>query len=250
MMDWVIVIPARYASSRLPGKPLRLLTDKTMIEHVYRRAERCGAKEVVVATDDQRILEHVRVFGGCAEMTGTHASGSDRIAELASRLGWRDDRIIVNLQGDEPLIAPENILQVAQCLQDHPEADIATLAEPVSADQVHNPHIVKVVPDQHGRALYFSRAPVLFPCSHRGRIGAAMGHIGLYAYRAHSLRRFTGLPRAPMEEAESLEQLRALYHGMSIQVDLAQVESGKGVDTEEDLRHARDTLAQLAPRYH
>lgn len=246
-----IVIPARYASSRLPGKPLLPLAGKPMLEWVYERARRCRAQEVIVATDDQRIRDTALGFGAEVEMTALeHASGTDRIAEVARRRGWAEGDIVVNLQGDEPSMPAELIEQVAALLAAHAEADIATLATPVlQREEYFDPNAVKVVTDLAGRALYFSRAPIPWFRDHVEPDGTALAgvvrrHIGLYAYRVGALRRLSELPPAPLETIEKLEQLRALAHGLAIQVGEATCRPGPDVNTLEDLARATAALTQ------
>ena len=242
-----VAIPARYASTRLPGKPLRLLAGRPLIEHVYRRALASGAAEVVIATDDPRIRAVAEGFGATVCMTSAaHPSGTDRLAEVAAQLGWPDDAIVVNAQGDEPGLPPALARQVAASLAAHPDAGIATacarLDDPA---EIFDPNTVKVVRDARGYALYFSRAPIPW---HReafraGQLTLAQEpaeptwfrHIGLYAYRVAVLRRYPALTPAPSERAESLEQLRALWHGIRIQVIEADETPPPGVDTEADL---------------
>ncbi len=249
-LQFRVAIPARYASTRLPGKPLRLLAGRPLIEHVYRQARASGALEVVIATDDARIREVAEGFGATVCMTSPeHPSGTDRLAEAAARLGWPDDAIVVNVQGDEPGMPPALVRQVALGLATHPAAGIATacarIREPA---EVFDPNAVKVVRDAQGYALYFSRAPIPW---HReafraGGAGLAelptdtawLRHIGLYAYRVAVLRRYPELTPAPAEQAESLEQLRALWHGIRIHVAEANATPPPGVDTEADLARA------------
>jgi 3-deoxy-manno-octulosonate cytidylyltransferase (CMP-KDO synthetase) len=231
-----VVIPARFGSTRLPGKALRLLAGKPMIQWVYERARRSAARQVIVATDDERIAQLVRELGGEACLTdSTHASGSDRIAEVARREGWPDSDLIVNLQGDEPLMPEALIDQVAALLAANPGADVATLSVPLeSVAALLDPNVVKVVTDGAQRALYFSRAPI--PWSRDGAQGAgARRHLGLYAYRVAALLRLAALPPSPLERLEKLEQLRALEHGMDIRVADAVVAPGPDVNTEQDL---------------
>jgi len=217
-----VVIPARYASSRLPGKPLADIGGKPMVVRVAERAAEAGAEEAIIATDDARVLEAVEAAGYRALMTSRHhASGTDRLAEVAELLDCADDDIIVNVQGDEPLIAPMLIRECALCLTTHEEAAIATLAHPLfDTEEFRNPNVVKVVTDQQGYALYFSRAMIPWPrdAFAGGESGLSLPeglpvlrHIGLYAYRASFLREFAGLAPAPLERFEMLEQLRALF---------------------------------------
>ncbi|HXQ31426.1 MAG TPA: 3-deoxy-manno-octulosonate cytidylyltransferase [Steroidobacteraceae bacterium] len=238
-----IVIPARYASVRLPGKPLRLLAGRPMIEHVHARAMLAGATDVIVATDDERVAAACRGFGADVALTDPgHPSGTDRLAEVATTRGWPADAIVVNVQGDEPLLAPANVAQVAALLADEPAAALATLATPITAlAELEDPNLVKLVMDRAGRALYFSRAPIPWQrdaaaaADPIARIAGAWRHIGLYAYRVSALRRLGSLAPTPLERAERLEQLRALEHGLPIAVAAALAIPGPGVDTEADL---------------
>jgi len=248
-----IVIPARYASTRLPGKPLRLIGTRPLIEHVYRRAAGAGAHEVIVATDDERIAAACRGFGAAVELTDpAHPSGTDRLAEVAHSRGWSDDAIVVNVQGDEPLLPPANVAQVAALLAAEPGAALATLATPLRSLHEHlDPDVVKVVCDRRGYALYFSRAPIPW-CRDGARAGlasqtrhdGALRHIGLYAYRVATLKRIGALPPAALEACERLEQLRALANGLAIAVAVAAEAPGPGVDTEADLEAVTRLLAQ------
>lgn len=234
------MIPARYASTRLPGKPLREIRGKPMIEWVYRAAGRSGAVEVVVATDDRRIADAVEAFGGRACLTDSaHHSGTDRILEVIRQLGWNAENIVVNLQGDEPLMPAANIDQVAADLAAH-DCEMATLYKHIDAESARDPSLVKLVHDRGGRALYFSRAPIPYD-----RVGDAqyLGHIGIYAYRAGFVETFSALPPAELELAESLEQLRALGNGYSIHCALARENPGPGIDTEEDLAAVESLMA-------
>jgi 3-deoxy-manno-octulosonate cytidylyltransferase (CMP-KDO synthetase) len=244
-----VVIPARYASTRLPGKPLLLLKGKPMLQWVHEAAVASGADQIIVATDDERIVEAAAAFGAQARLTSlTHVSGTDRIAEVAAQAGWDERDIVVNLQGDEPLMPPELIRQVAQLLQEHASAAIATLAARISGMTAFmDTNTVKVVTDNTGRALYFSRAPIPWGrdtaassiSSQRGFSGARR-HIGLYAYRVAALRQLAMLPTGLLEQLEKLEQLRALENGLEIRVADATAQPGPQVDTQEDL--ARVTL--------
>jgi 3-deoxy-manno-octulosonate cytidylyltransferase (CMP-KDO synthetase) len=245
-----IVIPSRYGSTRLPGKPLRLIAGRPMIEHVYRRVLEAGAAEVLIATDDARIATAAASFGATAVMTSAaHPSGTDRLAEVASLRRWTDEDVIVNVQGDEPLLPPANVRQVAELLVATPAAAIATLATPLDrAADFSDPNVVKVVVRADGMALYFSRAPIPWPRDARLADGAAMAggalrHIGLYAYRVGALRRLAAWPPTPLEESERLEQLRALENGLSIVVGRALEIPGPGVDTPEDLARVERLLA-------
>ncbi|MBQ0799408.1 MAG: 3-deoxy-manno-octulosonate cytidylyltransferase [Porticoccaceae bacterium] len=247
------VIPARFASTRLPGKPLRDMAGQTMIERVYRAASNSAAERVIVATDDERIAEVVRAFGGEVVMTSTeHRSGTDRLAEVAELCGFNDDDVLVNVQGDEPLMPASVIEQVAANLVEHPDCGVATLCEAIqSYADFTDPNIVKVVADTQGHALYFSRAPIPWPRDAMS-VGEAtlvsssvfpsptfpppMRHIGLYAYRVQALRAFTQLSVATLEAAEALEQLRFLANGVPVHVAAACAEVPGGVDTEADLQ--------------
>jgi len=249
-LQFRVAIPARYASTRLPGKPLRLLAGRPLIEHVYRRALASGALEVVIATDDARICEVAERFGATVCMTASaHPTGTDRLAEVATRLGWPDDAIVVNVQGDEPGMPPALVRQVALSLATHPDAGIATACTRIhDPAELFDPNAVKVVRDAQGYALYFSRAPIPWHREAFRESGAALAelpteiawfrHIGLYAYRAAVLRRYPHLTPAPAEQAESLEQLRALWHGIRIHVAKADEIPPPGVDTEADLARA------------
>lgn len=245
--DYVIVIPARFASERLPGKVLEPIGDVPMLAHVWRAARASAAREVVIATDDERIAEAAKQFGADVEMTRPdHASGSDRIAECAARRGWDDTQLIVNLQGDEPEMPPACLDQVAGLLDAAPQAAAATLCCRITdSAEVEDPGAVKVVVDQQGRALYFSRSVIP-----HNRGGAAiqalidagrvwLRHIGLYAYRHAALSAFTRWPATPLERAERLEQLRFLEHGQAVMVAEACAVIPPGVDTPDDLRAAR-----------
>lgn len=247
-MGFRVVIPARYASTRLPGKPLADIAGQPMIVRVAAAARRSGADGVWVATDDERIVSAVGQHGFDVVMTdANHVSGTDRIAEVADQLNWDDAEIVVNVQGDEPLLDPALIDLVAGALRNDPDAAIATAAHPLaSAADFFNPNVVKVVCDARGRALYFSRAPIPWDRDQFGdRRDAlpadlpALRHIGLYAYRVSFLRRFGQLAASPLERCESLEQLRALWHGYPIQVVSIDHPPAPGVDTPEDLERVR-----------
>ena len=246
-----IVIPARFASTRLPGKPLIELAGKPMLRWVYERALQCRAREVVIATDDERISAVASGFGGDVLMTSAdHTSGTDRIAEVAGVRGWDDEDVVVNLQGDEPGMPAVLIDQVADLLVQFPRAQIATLASPLqSREEYFDPNVVKLVTDREGRALYFSRAPIPWSRDQLhldtpAQFGARR-HIGLYAYRVGALRRLASLEPAPLEQTEKLEQLRALFHGLEIRVGEADCRPGPDVNTPEDL--ARAAAALVAP---
>lgn len=237
-MSFRVVIPARFASSRLPGKVLRDLAGEPMLAHVHRRALESGADGVWVATDDRRVLEAAVAVGADAEMTdAAHASGTDRIAELAARRGWSDDQIVVNLQGDEPMMPGVLIAQVAKALVRDGDAAIATACVPLeSVSDFHDPNVVKVVRDDRGYGLYFSRAPIPHRREGDGLPQAgAMRHLGIYAYRVGALRQFSAAEPSTLEQSECLEQLRALALGLRIHVVEAAALPGPGVDTETDL---------------
>ena len=247
MTDFVVVIPARYASVRLPGKALRDICGKPMIQHVYERGMESGASEVVIATDDERIADAAENFGGTVCMTGDHhQSGTERIAEVADLMDWGDEQIVVNLQGDEPTM-PAQLIDECAALLDDATADIATLASPfLTEEDFENPNCVKVVRDVNDHAIYFSRASIPYPrdagSDERAAI-AALHHHGIYAYRCGILRRFVASEPSELEVCEQLEQLRALSLGMTIAVGVPSARPGPGVDTEEDLQRAKRELA-------
>lgn len=248
MNDFVIVIPSRYASTRLPGKPLREINGKTMLEHVHERAQESAAREVIIATDDERIAEAAEGFGGQVCMTGDqHRSGTERIAEVCDLLDWPDDTIVVNLQGDEPTMPAALIDQCARLLQQS-TADIATLASPIASQQdFENPNVVKVVLADNGDAIYFSRAAIPYGRAENPPVdarSAALHHHGIYAYRCGVLRRLVTSEPSDLEVCEQLEQLRALSLGMTIRVAIPSERPGAGVDTEEDLVAAAAQLAR------
>lgn len=246
-MHFRVVIPARYASSRLPGKPLADIGGRPMVLHVLERALQAGAESVTVATDDVRVQRAVEAAGYQALLTSPdHQSGTERLVEVAETLDWPDDALVVNVQGDEPLIDPALIREAARQLVLHDDAVMATLAHPIHdhADFI-NPNVVKVVPDEAGYALYFSRAPIPWP---RDAFSArqpmphefgALRHIGLYAYRAGFLRIYASLSRSPLERHEMLEQLRVLWHGYRISLGVTPIAPAPGVDTPEDLERVR-----------
>lgn len=255
-MTFSVVIPARFGSSRLPGKPLLDLVGKPMVQRVWERARQSAAREVLIATDDQRILEAAAGFGARALLTSVeHPSGTDRLQQVAAEMGWPDEHVVVNVQGDEPLIPPAVIDQVAENLAANPAAGIATLCEPI--DQLHellNPNVVKVVTGEGGMACYFSRAPIPWARDHFAADEGSMPaggwwwrHIGIYAYRTGLLHRFVGWPPAPMEQVEQLEQLRALHHGVGIHVAPACAPVPAGVDTVTDLEVVRNILGRGTP---
>ena len=242
------------ASTRLPDKPLVDLGGKTMIQRVYERAARSGASSVVIATDDDRVVEAGRSFGADTVMTSSaHRSGTERVAEVARARRFPEEMLVLNLQGDEPLLPPALIDQTVADLADHPAAEMSTLCEPIETpDDVHDPSVVKVVCDQNGFALYFSRATVPW---YRDEFEIAPGsmppasqhyrHVGLYAYRSPFLQRYVEHPRCHLEMAEALEQLRALFMGARIHVAVARLAPGPGIDTPADLDRVRDLIANF-----
>jgi len=237
-MKQVIIIPARFGSTRFPGKPLVQLWGKPLIQHVYERALASGIKEVYVATDDKRIFDTVVNFGGRAILTGEHPSGTDRVAEAANILGLSEETIVINLQGDQPLFPPEYFSPLIKPLLLSSEIAIATLATPIhTREELENPNKVKVVLDKRGRALYFSRSPIPYFRS-PGKEPPYYKHIGVYAYRKVFLDIFVKLSKGTLEEAEKLEQLRALEHGYSIAVTLVPRDFPE-VDTPEDLEYIK-----------
>ncbi len=248
-----VVIPARYAAARLPGKALMPIAGKPIVQWVYERASAAGAQEVLIATDDDLIVSAAHSFGAEAVMTAAaHASGTDRIAEVARVRGWSPASVVVNVQGDEPLMPAALIQQVAALLARHAHADIATLASPITElSEFLDPNTVKVVTDGAGRALYFSRAPIPWnrdgapagPASQRDLSGARR-HIGIYAYRVAALLRLAALPVSALETTEKLEQLRALEAGFDIRVGDAVERPGPDVNTLADLERARAQIAR------
>lgn len=247
MNEFHVIIPARHGSSRLPGKPLLDIGGKPMVLHVHDAAIASGAATVTVATDDNRIGSVVRNAGGRAVITSPdHQSGSDRIAEACSIMGLEEEAVVVNVQGDEPEMPPELINQVAELLFDSRDADMATLCTPVESDsEFIDLSVVKVVLDGAGRALYFSRAPIPWTRSENGsaRVSdawqAGLRHLGVYAYHAGYIRKFSARGPCPLESRERLEQLRALWYGESIACATARVPPPPGIDTPEDLERAR-----------
>ena len=235
MTSFAAVIPARYASTRFPGKPLADLGGKPMVVRVCERARASGADPVCVATDDARIAEAVRKHGFDARMTRAgHASGTERIAEAAAQLGLAGEAIVVNVQGDEPLIAPQLIARVAAALERNPQASVATACHPIhDAAEFANPNVVKAVLNAKGEALYFSRAAIPHP---RSGAPQALRHIGIYAFRAAFLERYASLAPSPLEVAEQLEQLRVLWHGYRIATVIEEGAIAPGVDTPADLQ--------------
>lgn len=242
-MAFIVVIPARYASSRLPGKPLADIAGMTMIERVYRQAKLSAASQVVVATDDERIAAAVRRFGGEVCITAaSHNSGTERLAEVVTTLGLTPETIVVNVQGDEPFIPPAIIDQVANNLAMQQKARMATLAVPLAyQEEVNNPNVVKVVTDKQGYALYFSRSAIPFDRDNQFSCDLAnhyRRHIGLYAYRAGFILDYVRWPSSTLEQIEALEQLRVLWQGEAIHVATALQVPAVGVDTPEDLARA------------
>jgi 3-deoxy-manno-octulosonate cytidylyltransferase (CMP-KDO synthetase) len=243
-VSFTVVIPARYASTRLPGKPLLDIAGRPMVRHVWERATRSSAARVVIATDDERIRTAAEAFGAEVCMTAaTHPSGTDRLQEAVAALGLPGEAIVVNVQGDEPLIPPEVIDQVAANLSHAADCGMATLCEALdSVEAFLDPNIVKLVRDDRSRAIYFSRAPIPWPrdafAADRTRLPEGfrpLRHIGIYAYRVEFLHRFVGWPLGVLEGLESLEQLRALEHGVGIHADHACAAIPGGVDTPADL---------------
>lgn len=244
-MSFVVIIPARYASTRLPGKPLVDINGKPMVVHVLERARESGAARVIVATDNTDVARAVEAAGGEICMTrADHQSGTERLAEVVEKCGFSDDTVIVNVQGDEPMIPPAIIRQVAENLAAR-DIGMATLAVPIHhADEAFNPNAVKVVTDAQGYALYFSRATIPWDrdrfAASRETIGdTLLRHIGIYGYRAGFIRRYVNWEASPLENIEMLEQLRVLWYGEKIHVAVATEIPGTGVDTQEDLVRVR-----------
>lgn len=243
-MNFSVIIPARYASSRFPGKPLVDINGKPMVQHVYERAIESGASRVIVATDDLRIAKVVSDFGGQYCMTAAHhESGTERLAEVIDMEGMLSHELVVNVQGDEPFIPPVNIQQVAENLHHHQQAEMATLAVKITdVEEAFNPNVVKVITDKQGYALYFSRATIPYDRSRFldeeviDEIGDYyLRHIGIYAYRAGFIKQYVTMSPSGLEQIESLEQLRVLWHGEKIHVDIARQTPPVGIDTPEDL---------------
>ncbi|QIT55518.1 3-deoxy-manno-octulosonate cytidylyltransferase [Aquisalimonas sp. 2447] len=248
-MNFQVVIPARYGSSRFPGKPLAEIAGWPMVRHVVERGRESGAGRVTVATDDERIEARCRELGVDVVMTrADHTSGTDRLAEVVSILGLDDDEVVVNVQGDEPLMPPAFIRTLVTNLEANPETSVATLVTPLhGADELHDPNVVKVVRSRSGHALYFSRAPIPWDRERQGRPQQLAGwwrHLGIYAYRAGFLRGYPALEPAPLEETESLEQLRVLWHGLSIHAAEVHGDAGPGVDTPADLERVAGLLRE------
>lgn len=246
-----VVIPARYQSTRLPGKPLLDIAGKPMIAHVHDRALASGAEQVVIATDDQRIADVAHEIGAEVCMTSTsHRSGTDRIAEVVTRLAWGDEDTVVNLQGDEPDMPPNLITEVAGSLSEDSAIEMATLATPIKdQSELFDPNVVKVVLNTKQSALYFSRAPIPWNrdefndlVASDGPVDGYLRHIGLYAYRVGFIKRFVSWEQAPLEQLESLEQLRALWNGAGIHVNVTDTPPPPGVDTVEDLKRVTEAF--------
>ncbi|AUI85764.1 3-deoxy-manno-octulosonate cytidylyltransferase [Vibrio azureus] len=249
-MSFTVVIPARYASSRLPGKPLADIGGKPMIQWVYEQAIQAGAHDVIIATDDERVAQRVEQFGGKVCMTSpNHESGTERLAEVVKKMAIAEDHIIVNVQGDEPLIPPEIIHQVAENLANN-QAPMATLAVEIeSEDEIFNPNAVKVVVNEQGYAMYFSRASIPwdrdnFASPGKQVVRPLLRHIGIYAYRAGFINTYVNWQPSAIEQVECLEQLRVLWYGEKIHVDVAKQAPAAGVDTVEDLELVRSIVAQ------
>ncbi|MBN6710596.1 3-deoxy-manno-octulosonate cytidylyltransferase [Haemophilus haemoglobinophilus] len=253
-MKFTVIIPARYASSRLPGKPLADIAGKPMIQHVWEKAQQSGASRVVVATDNEEVAQAVHSFGGEVCMTSSqHNSGTERLAEVVEKLAIPDDEIIVNIQGDEPLIPPVIVSQVAQNLANN-GVNMATLAVKLAdAEELFNPNVVKAVTDKNGNVLYFSRAAIPWNRDQFANLSAQqqkqlllqdhyLRHIGIYAYRAGFIKQYVQWQPTTLEQIESLEQLRVLWYGEKIHVDLAKEVPAVGVDTPEDLEKVRCIL--------
>lgn len=243
-MSFTVVIPARFASTRLPGKPLLDIVGKPMLQHVYEQAKKSAAKQVIIATDDERIEAAAQAFSGEVCMTSSeHQSGTDRIQEVATKLGLSDTEVVVNVQGDEPLIPPEVINQVAENLLSFPQAGISSLCEAITdGDEIEDANSVKVVTDKNDLALYFSRSTI--PWQANASAQNCFRHIGIYGYRVSVLNDFVTWPQSPLEVQEKLEQLRALYNGVRIHVALSKQSIPAGVDTEKDLQAVRALLAK------
>jgi len=244
MMNYTIIIPARYASSRFPGKPLAMLGDKTILQHVHERAMESSAAHVIIATDDERINEAAQSFGAATCMTSTeHSSGTERLAEVVEQCRIPDETVIVNLQGDEPFVTAASLDQVADLILQAPDYEMSTLCHSIDdPDEVADPHIVKVVLNECGDAMYFSRAPIPWDRDRHGSV-SYYRHIGLYAYTARFLLHYAELAPCELEKVEALEQLRVLYHGKRIKVGITEDDSVIGIDTPEDLQKAERMIA-------
>jgi 3-deoxy-manno-octulosonate cytidylyltransferase (CMP-KDO synthetase) len=249
-----VIIPARFGAARLPGKPLLAIGDRPLIQWVWQSARHSGASSVIIATDDERIFDAAAAFGADVRMTSSeHASGTDRIAEVVRASGFAPEDVVVNLQGDEPMMPAAVVREVAQALASHPMIDIATAVAPImSLAEFLDPSCVKALRARDGAALYFSRAPVPWPRDavadrRPTRFAGARRHVGIYAYRVRSLLQFASWPPTPLEQSEKLEQLRALEHGMRIHLVELSEPPPAGVDTPEDLERVRAGLAAAAP---
>ncbi len=242
--NFKIVIPARFSSTRFPGKPLALINNVPMVIRVYQRVVQTSASEVIVATDDERIADVCRKSNTPFCMTDAgHPTGTDRVAEVCRQMQWQDNDVIVNVQGDEPLIPLTSVEQVAHNLQLHADASIATLCTPITdLQELADPNNVKVVFDHRGMALYFSRSGIPFERDATGDLSQSFRHLGLYAYRADFLKRYSGMQACAIEDLEKLEQLRALWNGERIHVDVATELPGPGVDTPEQLAEVEALL--------
>lgn len=245
-MSFKVVIPARYASTRLEGKPLLDIAGKPMVVRVAEQAAKSGANEIIIATDFKKIFDAAKTHGYLAVMTRvTHVSGTDRIAEVVKQLAWADDDIVVNVQGDEPLIDPKLIQEVAAHLAQNKDAVMATACHAIHDESsLLNPNIVKVVMGEGGNALYFSRSPIPYPRDdvYKQHI-QAYRHIGIYAYRVGFLKKYAELAVTELEKIESLEQLRVLHHGYKIGLTITQNAPASGVDTQTDLDYVRSVFA-------
>lgn len=246
MTSYHIVIPARYASTRFPGKPLIEISGRSMLQHVYTVAQQSSANSVVIATDDERIYEHAKQFCDQVLMTSsTHQSGTDRLAEVCNLMNWSGDEIVVNLQGDEPLTPVSLLTQVADNLHNNKDAAIATLTTPLTdVAEINDPNIVKVVTDKNGYALYFSRASIPFQRDLETPQLSQLHqrHLGIYAYRVSFLNAYSQMPQCELETIEKLEQLRAMYNGYKIHTQTAVSLPGPGIDTPEDLQKVQSLI--------
>lgn len=254
-MDFRVVIPARFHSSRLPGKVLLDIHGKPMIQHVYERAQESGAEDIVIATDDEKVKIACEAFGAHVVMTDPeHPTGTHRIAEVSTLLGWDDDEILVNVQADEPLIKPTLIRQVAEDLETHDNVKVTTVCRPITdAEEMFNPHIVKVVLNRRGYAMYFSRAPIPYDRDQfeNWQSGQSITlnphsykHLGLYAYRVGFIQKYLEMDGCPEEDIEKLEQLRILWFGSKVHVAVTEKQNNIGVDTEDDLQLVRQLMAK------
>jgi 3-deoxy-manno-octulosonate cytidylyltransferase (CMP-KDO synthetase) len=252
MSEYKIVIPARYGSSRLPGKPLIELAGKPMVQHVYERALETGVKDIVIATDDKRIFEAAQGFGANVIMTRVdHENGTERIAEVAEKMGWQGGDVIVNLQGDEPLIPKSLIELTAKGLLENPEAGMSSLCTPITnAEDAFDPNAVKAVLDNKGFAMYFSRAPIPYDRdlykntqNEITKLAPVYRHIGMYGYRVSFLKQYSEMEMTALEQAECLEQLRALCYGVKIHMSVIEQAPGHGVDTPDDVKRVERQLS-------